>query len=114
MTLAATPVEGISLNAVASNGTFTGSAIGTASTTAFSNESMIVSMANYAGYGTVTVGLEVSMDGTNWATVGVVEFPAAREVAGTVPGCQLRGVIYSWPATVTAGTVTAAVEGAGG
>lgn len=105
-----------SLSGVSQGGNYVGTAEGTAGTPAFTNASMIVSMSGYVASGmgssVITVGLEASNDGTNWALVGTVNYGAGPNwVAAFCPGCQLRAVILNWGAAVTAGSVTATVTG---
>lgn len=107
--------EGASLSAVANGGSYTGTA--PTFTNPFANASMVVSMSGYAASGggsdAVTVALQMSHDGTNWATIGEVNYgdgPPYVNVPGC-PGISLRAVITEWGADVTAGTVTATVCG---
>jgi hypothetical protein len=107
--------EDTSLSAVAEGGSYTGAAV--TPTNPFANASMVVSVPGYqtAGEGsdTIQVALQLSHDGTNWATIGTVNYgdgPPFVNVAGC-PGISLRAVILGWGGNVTAGAVTATVCG---
>lgn len=108
---------GVSLSAVAKNGSYTGAAV--TPTANFAHASMVVTVAGYATSqvgesDSIEVALQASHDGTNWVTIGAVATESAAPAFVTVtgfPGAQLRAVIINWGANVTAGAVTASVFG---
>ena len=105
--------EGTSLSAVEQAGDYTGATV--TPSDPFANASMIVVLDDFEtgsaiGGTVIQVGLQVSHDGTNWATAAVANGPGLVKASGC-PGVSLRAVILGWGANVTSGSVTATVCG---